>query len=427
MKFENRIIEFLNMENWKKIIMKDVEYEYEISDLGNVRNSTSGIQLSPYLNTNGYLYCRLYNSQFEKGSKDFKIHRLGATMFIPNPENKLYVNHINHNKQDNRIVNLEWSTHPENVEHAYTNEDRKSTGKPIILYEQDCITPIQRYDSIRDAAKELGIPEKNIGPVLSGRIKHTGEQKYHFKYATPKEIITEEQLKEFEEIKDYSNYMIHRDGRIYNKKRKIFMAGRLASSYLYVAFKEHNHAIHRLVAIQFLPNPDNKKFVNHKDGNKLNNHVDNLEWTTKSENNQHAYDTGLNPNVVAVKQYKMDGTFVATHKSISDACRIINIDPELCGSTITDCCRYKIKHAYNFIWRYETDTSPVEAISILTRNGRKKVSQYTLEGVHVRDYDMVADAAEVVTGKRRYMTYISQCCKGKIEQAHGFIFKFKED
>lgn len=63
--------------------------------------------------------------------------------------------------------------------------------------------------------------------------------------------------------------------------------------YLYVRTSNKNLQVHRLVASAFLPNPDNKPEVNHKDGKKTNNHVSNLEWVTTSENAQHAIKNGL--------------------------------------------------------------------------------------------------------------------------------------
>lgn len=57
--------------------------------------------------------------------------------------------------------------------------------------------------------------------------------------------------------------------------------------------KNSLHSIHRLVAQAFIPNPENKKTVNHKDGNKLNNCIDNLEWATEKENQQHKWKNGL--------------------------------------------------------------------------------------------------------------------------------------
>ena len=71
--------------------------------------------------------------------------------------------------------------------------------------------------------------------------------------------------------------------------------------YYSVGIKRKTHMVHRLIAKAFLPNPGNLPFVNHLDGNKLNNHVDNLEWCTVQENNLHARQTGLHKQAVGHK------------------------------------------------------------------------------------------------------------------------------
>ena len=95
-------------------------------------------------------------------------------------------------------------------------------------------------------------------------------------------------------------FAITEDGQIWSKRSNRFLKLNKMSGYLAhvtriggAAGKSVALKAHRLVAKAYIPNPENKPYVNHKDGNKLNNHVDNLEWCTAKENTQHAYATGL--------------------------------------------------------------------------------------------------------------------------------------
>jgi hypothetical protein len=93
-------------------------------------------------------------------------------------------------------------------------------------------------------------------------------------------------------------YKINDVGNIYSVRTKKILKPRKSSGYLIVCLsvnnKKNQQLVHRLVAQTFIDNPDNKKTVNHIDGNKMNNSVSNLEWSTQSENSKHAFKNGLN-------------------------------------------------------------------------------------------------------------------------------------
>lgn len=103
-------------------------------------------------------------------------------------------------------------------------------------------------------------------------------------------------LKDIKGFEQY--YSISDDGKVYSKVRNIYLKlNNKKNGYVYVTLqvknKKYTKRVHRLVAEAFIPNPQNKPFVNHIDGNKSNNVVQNLEWVTGSENNIHAMNLGL--------------------------------------------------------------------------------------------------------------------------------------
>ena len=105
--------------------------------------------------------------------------------------------------------------------------------------------------------------------------------------------------------------------------------------------------IHRLLAELFVDNPNNNPQVNHIDGNKHNNNIDNLEWVTVAENTQHAYDNGLYSSK-AIQQFTKDGELVNTFEYTVKASKATGIP----DSNITKVLKGKRQSAGGFIWKY---------------------------------------------------------------------------
>lgn len=118
------------------------------------------------------------------------------------------------------------------------------------------------------------------------------------------------------------------------------------------------YLFHRLIAQHFIENKCNKPCINHKDGNKLNNNIDNLEWCTYSENINHAIKTGLrkspnhklgskSPYSKNVLQYDLNGNFIREWGSLTEAANNLNIKK----ASISSCCKGRNKTSGGYIWK----------------------------------------------------------------------------
>ena len=131
----------------------------------------------------------------------------------------------------------------------------------------------------------------------------------------------------WKKIEGFEDYSVSNHGRVSNDKRNRVLKGHVHySGYNRTALYKNKvmfqKRVHRLVAIAFIPNPENKPIINHKDGNKLNNHVNNLEWVTHKENILHAYrELGIKTRSCPVIQYSKDGKFIAEYDSHTEAVR----------------------------------------------------------------------------------------------------------
>ena len=166
------------------------ESEYYISTDGKIWNNKRGFLEEMITFTNfGYRIIHLWKNGV---SKNYRVGRLVATIFIPNPNNKPVVNHIDGNKQNDHVSNLEWCTGSENAKHAFDNNlahndsgINDSQSNPVAMYSNDGIF-IEAYGSMREASRKTGFTLGYIAAHVK-RNKTYGTQGYYFNKITKDE------------------------------------------------------------------------------------------------------------------------------------------------------------------------------------------------------------------------------------------------
>lgn len=158
---------------WRPV--KGFEEVYEVNRVGQVRR-TNGRLMNPWANHNGYMLVKLTCVKLKKRA-DYRIHRLVAEAYLPNPENKPYINHIDNNPANNSIENLEWCTQGENIQHARNQgrmADRYWKGKrsPNASLTDEQIKNIRELRaqglSYQRIADDVGTNKRTVERVIKG-------------------------------------------------------------------------------------------------------------------------------------------------------------------------------------------------------------------------------------------------------------------
>lgn len=155
------------MEYWR--FVPGYEFLYEVSSAGNIRNFRTGTIRKPALHPTGYFLVDLWRFG---SKKTFRVHRLVAMAFLENPGGRAQVNHIDGNKTNNHLENLEWATGSENTRHAITIGH--FSNKPLI----DSNGTL--YESTQEAERKLGIDSSNISKVCRGVYKQYKGMVFHY-------------------------------------------------------------------------------------------------------------------------------------------------------------------------------------------------------------------------------------------------------
>lgn len=331
-----------------------------MSSFGRCRNSR-GIVSEGSLHPSGYKYIRISDI-------NWPVHRVVMTTFhgLPKVQNESLVHHRDGNKSNNHLDNLEWASHSQNTTYYYQTltekVSRPSMCKPVAWRRLGGKT-WETFASVSLAAEQLGVSPAVVSKCCQGLSSVSGSE-LRFADVGLRPLDGEEWRPMLDPISfsEVPGRHVSSLGRITSQKGSMYPGSLSTMGYYATEIFGHKRLVHRLVALSFLgPPPPDQPFVNHKDLDKGNNAVENLEYVSLSENQLHFHATAVRKGPSHVKpvwsrMVGSNGDWI-WHSSMNSAGRELSVFP----GSVSRCIQGQTKQTGGYEFRL---AEPPEAATL---------------------------------------------------------------
>jgi len=357
-------------------IWKDIEgYEglYQVSNLGQVRSMPRNIDHGKYVAfQEGRIlsqivspcgYCQV-NLSKDGIARPILVHRLVAIAFIDGYKDGLEVNHIDENKLNNRVGNLEWVTSKDNCNYGTRNERVKSKVSRAVEQRDMDGKLLKVYPSVKEAKRATGINDSNICACCKGKKKSADGFKWNYVQEKEKKNVSVTKQKAvrddidgeiWRDVEGFDGrYQVSNMGRVwivntcqFRKTRRAY--GKSVIVTLYKGSVPYNVTLAKLVAKHFIPKYQDGNIVLHLNNNSDDCRACNLELSTRERRMSNLQSVSAQNRKKPVLQYSLSGELLAEYPSVKSAATAIGRSE----ISIASAARGEQNTAYGYVWRYK--------------------------------------------------------------------------